>query len=372
MQPDVSFVIAAFNAEGSIARSVRSALDQREVSVEVIVVDDCSRDRTIDAALSVADTRVRVVALDRNRGPGGARNAGLAAGRGRWIAVLDADDAVHPDRLARLIARAASADAPIAVDNLAVVQETSDGPTPTPNPGGGEFGGSAIQRQPSTALPEAVTLSPSPLWEGVRGGGMQGTDTANPMFPPALLAQHSSLTLADFIAANLMFEDTFSLGYMKPVIERRFVEEHALLYPEDMRIGEDYIFLASALAKGGRCVVEPTPLYYYHIRAGSISRVLELHHVEAMLAADEALQREHDFDPAARAAQARRTLSLEEAAAFLSLVGHLKARAPLKAMGAALGTPRALRHLRMPIAARLRRLVQPFETRPLGRDMAGS
>lgn len=181
------------------------------------------------------------------------------------------------------------------------------------------------------------------------------------MFPPALLQKHRQLILADFIAGNLMFDGTFSFGYMKPIIERRFVEERALLYPEDMRIGEDYIFLASALAKGGRCVVEPEPLYHYHIRAGSISRVLELHHVEAMLTADAALQREHDFDPAARAAQARRTRSLEEAAAFLSLIGHLKARAPLKAIGAAFGTPRALRHLGMPIAARLRRLAQPLE-----------
>lgn len=190
------------------------------------------------------------------------------------------------------------------------------------------------------------------------------------MFPD--IEKHCELTLADFIAANLMFEGMFSFGYMKPVIERSFVEEHGLRYPEDMRIGEDYIFLASGLAKGGRCVVEPEPLYHYHIRAGSISRVLERHHVEAMLAADTALLREHDFDPTAMAAQARRTRSLEEAAAFLSLVGHLKARAPLKAMGAALGTPRALRHLGMPIATRLRRLTQPFEARPLGRDMAGS
>ena len=59
-----------------------------------------------------------------------------------------------------------------------------------------------------------------------------------------------------------------------------------LRYDETLRIGEDYILLASALAKGGRCVVEPSVGYSYHVRAGSISRVLELHHVEAMLAAD--------------------------------------------------------------------------------------
>ena len=55
MQPDVSFVIAAFNAEASIARAVQSALDQRNVAVEVVVVDDCSSDRTVEVARGFPD-----------------------------------------------------------------------------------------------------------------------------------------------------------------------------------------------------------------------------------------------------------------------------------------------------------------------------
>lgn len=318
MQPDVSFIIAAFNAEDSIARAIQSALDQRGVTVEVIVVDDCSSDRTVDVARSFPAEQVRVVALDKNRGPGGARNEGLAAAQGHWVAVLDADDTVYPERIARLIARARRLGAHIAVDNLDVVREA--------------------------------------------------TGTSEPMFAPALLEKFAELTLADFIASNLMFEETFSFGYMKPIIERQFIEENALRYPETLRIGEDYIFLAAALARGGRCVVEPQPRYAYHIRAGSISRVLELHHVEAMQAADADFLREHQLDAAAKIAQARRTRSLEEAAAFLILVRHLKDRAPLKAMGAALSRPSALRHLRMPIAARLRRLAWPLNTRALGQS----
>ncbi|NGO50021.1 glycosyltransferase family 2 protein [Allomesorhizobium camelthorni] len=310
MQPDVSFVIAAFNAERSIARAIESALAQQDVTVEVVVVDDCSNDLTVEVARSFPAEQVRVVELEKNRGPGGARNAGLAAARGRWIAVLDSDDAVYPDRLARMIRRAEKSDAQIAVDNLDVVQEAS------------------------------------------------GAKTT--MFAPAVLERFPELTLAEFIAANLLFEETFSFGYMKPIFERRFLEHNALRYDEALRIGEDYIFLASALAKGGRCAVDPLPGYAYHIRAGSISRVLELHHVEAMLAADAAFLREHPLDAAANAAQARRTRSLEQAASFLTLVQHLKQRAPLKAMRAALRDPMAVRHLKMPIAARLRRLGTSF------------
>lgn len=315
MQPDVSFVIAAYNAENSVARAIESALDQRDVSVEVVVVDDRSSDRTVEIARAFPPELVKVISLDQNRGPGGARNAGLEAARGRWIAVLDSDDTVHPQRLLRMITRAETHGARIAVDNLEVVRDDA------------------------------------------------GTREA--MFEPSLLEAHAELTLADFIAANIMFESTFSFGYMKPIFERSFLEQHQLRYDETLRIGEDYIFLASAMAKGGRCVVEPGVGYAYHIREGSISRVLEPRHVEAMLRADATFLEQHRLDPRAAAAQTRRTRSLRQAASFLKLVQHLKARAPILAAATALRDPAALRHLGMPIAARLRRLaatLQPGRT----------
>lgn len=306
MQPDVTVLIAAFNAEDTIARAIDSALAQRDVSVEVVVADDRSTDRTVQVAACYPRDRVRVVELDRNRGPGGARNAGLAVAAGRWVAVLDADDTIRPERLARMIRRAETAGAEVVVDNLEIVREDS---------GGNE-----------------------------------------PMFAPDQLRALPYLSLEDLIGTSLLFESAFSYGYMKPVFERRFLADAGLRYDETLRIGEDYIFLASALARGGRCVVEPSAFYRYHVRAGSISRVLELSHVEAMMRADAAFVAEHDLDAPALAAQARRTRSLRRGASFLALVRYLKQRAPLKAAGVALRDPAALRHLRMPIAARLRRL----------------
>ncbi|MGB3388006.1 MAG: glycosyltransferase family 2 protein [Pseudaminobacter sp.] len=311
--PDVSVIIAAFNAQATIERAIDSALRQEGVTVEVVVVDDCSTDPTLAIARSFAPAPVRVVALEKNSGPGGARNAGLEVAKGRWVAVLDADDTMHPQRLARMIDRAEGRSAQIAVDNIEVVRDE------------GEAGES--------------------------------------MFPREMLEGMPDLSLAGFIASNLMFEDSFSFGYMKPVFERAFIERHGLRYDTGLRIGEDYIFLASALAEGGRCVVEPQALYAYHVRAGSISRVLELHHVEAMLKADAAFTQRYRLDGAALAAQAHRTRSLEQAASFLALVGHLKDRAALKALETAWRDPAALRHLRMPIAARLSRLSRPFTAR---------
>lgn len=310
MQPDVSFVIAAYNAEATLDRAIAGALAQQGVTVEIIVIDDQSRDRTLEVARAYPQDIVKVVALPANGGPGGARNAGLDLASGRWVAVLDADDAVLPGRLAAMVAQAQASGAEIAVDNVQVVRE--DG------------------------TPDDI------------------------MFPATYLETLREISLADYIAGNLVFESRFNLGYLKPIFQRRFLDENRLRYDEKLRIGEDYILLASALAKGGRCVVEPSTGYVYHIRSGSISRVLELHHVEAMVRADTAFAAAHSMDDGARAAFARRGRSLRKAASFLSLVQHIKARAPLKAIGTALRDPAAVRHMGMPIAVRLRRVAAQF------------
>lgn len=313
--PDVSIVIAAFNAADTIGRAIAGALAQRDVMLEVIVADDCSTDATREIVAAIADPRLRLVALPENRGPGGARNAGIAAARGRWIAVLDADDTLHPDRLSRMIAKVESEGAQIVVDNLAVV--TADGSTRT-------------------------------------------------MFDAQTLASRPELTLPAFIESNMLFRSQHNFGYMKPVFERRFLTEHDLRFDEGLRIGEDYLLLASALAAGARCVVDPTVGYLYHITEGSISRVLKREHVEAMLSADAEFLRRYRLDAKALAAQHRRRRSLTRAHSFLTLIGQLKRRSLAGALATALRDPSALRHLSMPIAARLRRLKEQSPTvRPM-------
>lgn len=308
-EPDVTFVIAAYNAADTIGRAVRSALEQRGVSVEVVVADDCSSDGTRTVVAGLADARVRLLALEKNRGPGGARNAALDVARGRWVAVLDADDMLYPDRLARMIRHAATIEADMAVDNIDVLS-----------------GDGRLER----------------------------------MFPAAMLSNLDELALAAFIDSNVLFRGTHNFGYMKPVIRRAYLDRHALRFDEALRIGEDYLMLASALASGGRCAIVPEAGYVYHIREGSISRVLERHHVDAMIAGDQRFLARFDLAPEAAAAQRRRSRSLAEARAFLSLIHHIKNRSPAGALGAAIGDPLALRHLRMPIAARLRRLTAPL------------
>jgi len=94
----VSLIIATFNHARFLGAAIDSALAQTLGAVDVIVVDDGSTDDT-PAVLARYAGRVRVL-RQPNRGLAAARNAGLAAARGTYVAFLDADDVMAPTKLA--------------------------------------------------------------------------------------------------------------------------------------------------------------------------------------------------------------------------------------------------------------------------------
>jgi glycosyltransferase involved in cell wall biosynthesis len=97
----VSVVIPTYNRSELVERAVRSALSQSYPDLEVIVIDDASTDDTQDRikALQQADCRVRYFCQDRNRGAQVARNRGIQAAKGMYIAFLDSDDEWLPQKL---------------------------------------------------------------------------------------------------------------------------------------------------------------------------------------------------------------------------------------------------------------------------------
>jgi glycosyltransferase involved in cell wall biosynthesis len=99
-EPLVSVVIPAYNAARTIPATVRTVLDQTVADLEVIVVNDGSTDTTADVARSLDDGRVRVLSQE-NSGHAAARNAGLGAAFGQYVAFLDADDLWLPHKLER-------------------------------------------------------------------------------------------------------------------------------------------------------------------------------------------------------------------------------------------------------------------------------
>jgi len=98
--PTVSIVIPTHNRRELLLRTVRTALAQHAVAVEVLVVDDGSTDGTADAVRALGDPRVCVHRHERPVRVAAARNSGAGLARGAWIAFLDDDDLWSPAKLA--------------------------------------------------------------------------------------------------------------------------------------------------------------------------------------------------------------------------------------------------------------------------------
>jgi glycosyltransferase involved in cell wall biosynthesis len=95
----VSLLIPAYNAQQTLPWVVASLQAQTYENWEAIVVDDGSTDGTQDYLRSVNDIRIRPLANDKNRGRGHSRQRAIDSARGTYIALLDADDWMFPDRI---------------------------------------------------------------------------------------------------------------------------------------------------------------------------------------------------------------------------------------------------------------------------------
>lgn len=96
--PPVSIIIPCYNAERFVGDTIESALKQSYPNIEVIVVNDGSTDGSLEVVQSFGD-RIRVYS-GPNRGASAARNCGFEMAQGDWIHYLDADDVIHPDKIA--------------------------------------------------------------------------------------------------------------------------------------------------------------------------------------------------------------------------------------------------------------------------------
>ena len=219
--PLVSVVIPAWNAAGFLRRAVVSALGQEKIpAVEILIVDDCSTDATVRVAEELAARHPSVTLLRNavNGGPARSRNAGLAAARGDWIAVLDADDAFLPGRLARLIEVATRARLDVIADLPVLYDLAADTPAPT---------------------------------QLAASGGLVRLDLDH------LLADDP--------------ETGLDLGLLKPVFRRDLVARGLLKYPEDIRHGEDHRLYTDLLRKGVPFGLLREAHYVFSTRFGAVS-----------------------------------------------------------------------------------------------------
>ncbi len=126
MSPVVSVVMPAYNSEKYIAKSVKSVLEQSFRDFELIIVDDCSTDKTFDIIKELLrmDSRIKCCRLKKNSGVATARNFGMSLSRGEWIAFIDSDDLWASEKLERQLETARNEKADIVYCSYSIVDET--------------------------------------------------------------------------------------------------------------------------------------------------------------------------------------------------------------------------------------------------------
>lgn len=291
--PLVSVVMANFQAGDKIVPALQSVLGQTMADLEVIVSDDASRDHSMALVrtLAQADPRVRFLESQINGGPAACRNRALDAARGRWIAVVDSDDIVHPERLERLLDAATRHDLDIVADDLLLFHE--DG-------------------------------SPPRLMLG---------DQADASF---------SVSPVRWVLAGV--DGSPPLGYVKPLIRAERLQGRR--YDEALRIGEDYDFILRLLLDGARMMVVPEPFYLYRRHSASISHRLSKADMQSMVERQLALAVTHEpLAPELSAAFAKRLAVLRAGLSYEELVASIKQGKALDALGLLMRDPRLVRRL---------------------------
>lgn len=305
--PTVSVIMANYRGGATLARALESVLAQTMGNLEIIVADDASPDDSVSVvtAIMARDERVRLIASPQNGGPARTRNLALAQARGQWIAIVDSDDIVHPERLERLLAAAAHFKADIVADDLLHFHE--DGSPPT-----------LLLADHDTPFPVSA--------EAWVTAGMDGKLPA--------------------------------LGYLKPLIRAEALG--LLRYDETLRIGEDYDLLLRTLLAGASMWIVPAPWYLYRRHSGSISHRLSANDVDAMLANQAQLLAGIKPDASLARAFARRQDALQGALDFGRLVEAIKARSPGTVLKIIARRPALLRRLWTSFAeGRQRRVAKP-------------
>lgn len=95
----ISIVVPVYNSEKYIQETIQCILDQTYQNWEIIFVDDCSKDKSVQIIERYHDKRMRLYQNKKNRGPAYSRNKGISKAQGRYLAYMDADDLCDRDKL---------------------------------------------------------------------------------------------------------------------------------------------------------------------------------------------------------------------------------------------------------------------------------
>ena len=222
-EPAVSVIIPVYNSASRLQRCLDSVLRQRFADYEVILVDDGSTDgsgKICDEA-AAADGRVKVIHQE-NRGPGAARNAGMAVAAARWRCFVDSDDVVEDDYISSLL----------------------------------------------SAEPKEGDLVITGLLNGYPDGR---PSTVNYSFKKSERASDPTGLITKY---NLL-----CVGFpIAKLFDRKLIEAEGLAFDTDIFFHEDHIFCLQYLLRcNGVCLVEGTPYTYIQNEEGTSLTTVKRH-----------------------------------------------------------------------------------------------
>ncbi len=239
----VTVIMAAYNAAKTLDAAVESVLAQSLSDIELLIVNDASSDATLAVAESLRqrDSRVRVLSRSENGGPAAARNTALDAATGTWIAVVDADDVILPERLEHMVRAAEAAQADIIFDNLLYIEGYTER-----------------------------------------------------LYIPAYLNLAGPLSLQDYILSHRRACPIPNLGFLKPLFRRDRLDASGLRYDTSLKIGEDAMLVMALMAAGAKACLLSEAWYRYFRHKGSISARQDHHSLYAINKAFRTFLRGHE------------------------------------------------------------------------------
>ena len=204
MLPLVSVIMPAYNAEKYIGSAIESILNQTYARLELVIVEDCSTDNTLEIICRYADGRIKLLQNDVNKGIAYSTNRGINFSQGKYIALMDDDDIAALDRLK------------FQVDYLEKHDEIDI------------LGGRSIEIDSEGNI--------------IRRGGI-------PRYNPKYIKTVLLFRCVDFVNGTAM-------------IRRKFIDENHLVYQEDCYGMQDYKFYIDSSKVGNISTIENILLYY--------------------------------------------------------------------------------------------------------------
>ena len=224
--PKISVVVPMYNVEKYLRLCISSILAQSFKDFELILIDDCSTDKTLEIAESFSDSRIKILRNEKNLGnPGAVRNIGLEAAQGDYIYFCDADDAIFNIALKILYDTAIKNSADIV--NMTQWYRSKN--------------------------PEFQTL------KNIAVTRMKIADAAP-------VAEDLKTRIAQEFLPNKMHVASWIFFY-----RRKFLTENKIKFPAEMPVAEDVIVAFDAVCAAKKIVKIDNPLYLYRVRPESIS-----------------------------------------------------------------------------------------------------